>query len=324
MSNNMFAKPSGRATDSALIDSMKDSASSRASTTEVIEIHKRFLRPDRNQPRKHFDQEVLDRRRQQLEEDGQKSPITVFPGVRGDDGELYYDIEDGECRWRSVMQSDKIDYLRAEIDTETDRNDLATIRLNQLLHNDDGSEPLTPIERAFAYREIVEHLETQGEESPKSTAAKKLGLSLSAFSEVLSLANLPEDLAGFALEQGVSDAKVLNGMVQVHKRGDESDLATLKAKVAEGLERGENLRGVVRDLVVKVKAKTSGKKTAGKGKTAAQKKEKPARTLTARDINLRLKDDGSGVVTVETARETVRVNLTPEQVEQLLTKTDGQ
>ncbi len=246
------------------MDAMKDSTSSRASTTEVIEIHKRFLRPDPNQPRKHFDQEVLDRRRKQLEEDGQKSPITVFPGVRGgDDGELYYDIQDGECRWRSVMQSDKIDYLRAEIDTETDRNDLATIRLNQLLHNDDGSEPLTPIERAFAYRDIVENLEAQGgDESPKSTAARKLGLSLSAFSEVLSLANLPEDLAGFALEQGVSDAKVLNGMVQVHKRGgDESDLATLKAKVSEGLERGgENLRSVVRDLVAKVKAKTSGKK----------------------------------------------------------------
>jgi len=319
MSNNMFAKPSGRATDSALIDSMKDSASSRASTTEVIEIHKRFLRPDRNQPRKHFDQEVLDRRRQQLEEDGQKSPITVFPGVRGDDGELYYDIQDGECRWRSVMQSDKIDYLRAEIDTETDRNDLATIRLNQLLHNDDGSEPLTPIERAFAYQDIVENLEAQGEESPKSTAARKLGLSLSAFSEVLSLANLPEDLAGFALEQGVSDAKVLNGMVQVFKRGDDADVVTLKAKVAEGLQNGENLRGIVRDLVagVKAKAKPSSKKAAGKGKAAAQKKEKPSRLLTARDVKVTLKDDGTGIMTLETPRELLRFNISKEQLEAL-------
>jgi hypothetical protein len=41
--SNMFAKPSGRPTDSALKDAMKDNVSSRASATEVIEIHKDFF-----------------------------------------------------------------------------------------------------------------------------------------------------------------------------------------------------------------------------------------------------------------------------------------
>lgn len=320
MTKSPFAKPSGRSTDKVLMDAMRDDASSRASSTEVIEIDKRYLRPDPNQPRKHFEQDVLDRRQKQLEEDGQKSPITVFPGVPGEDGHIYYDIEDGECRWRSAMQSDKIQYLRAEIDTETDRDDRATILLNQLLHNDDGSEPLTPIERAFAYRGIVENFEAQGEESPKSVAAQKLGLSLSAFSEVLSLANLPEDLAGFALEKGVSDAKVLNGMVQIHKRGAPGDLDNLKAKVSEGLEKGENLRGVVRDLVAEVKSRAQKKpKTKAAG---AKKKEKPSRLLTAKEVSLRIKADGKGVLSLETPREVIRVNVTWGQLEKAMAESD--
>lgn len=309
--NSPFKKPSGRPTDASLTDAMKDDAGTRTSATEVIEIHKRFLRPDPNQPRKHFDQEVLDRRQKQLEEDGQKSPITVFPGVRGDDGNLYYDIEDGECRWRSVMQSDKIDYLRAEIDADTDRNDRATIRLNQLLHNDDGAEPLTPLERAYAYREIVEDLEAKGVESPRGTAARKLGLSQSAFSEVLSLAKLPDDLGSFALENGITDAKVLNGMVQIHKRGRPEDAEALKESLSASLEKGENLRKSVKELVDKVKARKA-KPQAGKAK-----KDKPSRLLTARDIKATLKDDGTGTMTIETPREVIKLNISKEQLDSL-------
>lgn len=309
--SNMFNKPSGRATDTTLTDAMRDDASSRASTTEVIEIHKRFLRPDPNQPRKHFEQEVLDRRQKQLEEDNQKSPITVFPGVRGEDGNLYYDIQDGECRWRAVMQSDKIDYLRAEVDAVTDRSDRATILVSQLLHNDDGSEPLTPLERAYAYRNIVEDLERQGVESPKGAAARKLGLSAAAFSEILSLANLPDELGSFALDHGITDAKVLNGMVQVSKRGKPEDVVTLQERITKGLESGENLRAAVKEVVDKVKARKK-KPQAGKAK-----KEKPARLLTARDVKVTLKDDGTGIMTLETPRELLRFNISKEQLDSL-------
>jgi ParB family chromosome partitioning protein len=317
--SNMFAKPSGRPTDSALKDAMKDNVSSRASATEVIEIHKDFLRPDPTQPRKHFPQEVLERRRQQLEEDGQYESITVFPGVRGDDGNLYYDILDGECRWRSILPSDKIEYLRAEIDTTTDREDKTAIRLSQLMHNDDGSEPLTPLERAYAYREIVDDLKAKGVESPNGTAARKLGLSQAVFSEVLSLASLPDELGTFALEKGITDAKVLNGMVQVHKRGRPEDVAELQATITASIEQGESLRKSVKGVVDKVKARKP-KKNAVPG---VKQKEKPSRLLTAREIGVKLKDDGAGILTIETPRETIRINVTREQLENVQTSAEA-
>jgi ParB family chromosome partitioning protein len=280
------------------------------SDTEVIEIHKDFLRPDPTQPRKHFPAEVLDRRRQQLEEDGQLESITVFPGTRGDDGNLYYDILDGECRWRSILGSDKIDYLRAEIDTKTDREDKAAIRLSQLMHNDDGAEPLTPLERAYAYREIVEDFEAKGVESPRGAAARKLGLSQAVFSEVLSLARLPDELGAFALGKGITDAKVLNGMVQIHKRGRPEDTAELKEAITKSIEQGENLRKSVKGLVDKVKSRKPAKKSV----SGVKQKEKPSRLLTARQIGVKLKDDGTGIMTIETPREVIRVNISVEQV----------
>ncbi|VVT28047.1 ParB/RepB/Spo0J family partition protein [Marinobacter salarius] len=308
---NMFTKPSGRATDTTLTDAMQDNVSSRATSVEVIEIHKDFLRPDPNQPRKHFPEEVLERRRVQLEEDGQQEAITVWPGVRGDDGQLYYDILDGECRWRSILPSSKIDYLLAKVDQVTDREDRAGTLISQLLHNDDGAESLTPLERAYAYRDIVEDLESKGVESPKGAAARKLGLSAAAFSEVLSLANLPDELGNFALDHGITDAKVLNGMVQVSKRGKPEDVATLQARITQGLEKGENLRAAVKEVVDKVKARKK-KPQAGKAK-----KEKPARLLTAKDVKVTLKDDGTGIMTLETPRELLRFNISKEQLEAL-------
>ena len=306
--SSLYAKPSGRATDTNLTDAMRDNVSSRATSVEVIEIHKDYLRPDPNQPRKHFPEEVLERRRVQLEEDGQQEAITVWPGVRGDDGQIYYDILDGECRWRSILPSSKIDYLLAKVDQVTDREDRAGTLISQLLHNDDGAESLTPLERAYAYRDIVGDLESKGVESPKGAAARKLGLSAAAFSEVLSLANLPDDLGSFALDKGITDAKVLNGMVQVSKRGKPEDVVTLQERITKELEKGGNLRATVKEIVDKVKARKK-KPQAGKAK-----KEKPARLLTAREVKVTIKEDGSGIMTVETPREVIKLNITAEQV----------
>ena len=306
----LFNKPSGRATDSTLTDAMRDVTGTQVSSTEVIRIHKDFLKPDPDQPRKFFNDEVLERRRVQLEEDGQQELITVWPGVRGEDGNTYYDILDGECRWRSIQDSDKVQYLEAKIETTMNRDDRAGVKVAQLLHNDDGAEALTPLERAYAYRDIVEELQAIGEESPKSVAARKLGLSLSAFSEILSLANLPEDLGQFALDQGVSDARVLNAMVQIHKRGTDSDVQALKETVTRCQETGESVRNAVKDLVSKVKSRKPKKKAAAKGK----KSEKPSRLLTARDLKVTIKEDGTGIMTVETPREVIKLNITADQV----------
>ncbi|MCH8500246.1 MAG: ParB N-terminal domain-containing protein [Marinobacter sp.] len=293
---------------------MQDDASSRASSVEVIEIHKQYLRPDPNQPRKHFDPETIERRRVQLEEDGQKSPITVFPGELGEDGQLYYDIQDGECRWRAAMASSNIEFLRAEVDTITRRDDLATIRLNQLLHNDDGSEPLTPLERAYAYRDIVQALEAEGVDSPKTVAARRLGLSLSVFSEVLGLAALPNELGAFALAQGITDSRVIAGLVQVNKRGSKEDVERVKQQVSAAIAQGGNLRQLMKQAVEAVKAERPLAKKVPK----TAKKEKKVRNLRAQQVVVSTKPDGSAVLTIETGKEVLKVSVTAEQVNTMM------
>jgi len=314
--SNVFAKPSGRPTDSSLMDAMKDRTGTEVSNKEVIRIHKDFLRADPNQPRKFFSEEELERRRLQLENDSQQELITVWPGVEDEDGNTYYDILDGECRWRSILRSETVDYLDAQIERRIERGNRAETLLSQLLHNDDGAAPLTALERAYAYRDIVEDYEAQGIESPRGAAAKKLGLSQAAFSEVLSLANLPEELGQFAMAQGITDAKVLNYLVQIHKRGTPEDVALVKERVEGTLAEGGSLRPAVKEVVDKVK--TRKPKKAAAAKKGKKKEKKPARTVTAREAILNRREDGSGILTVESRLEVFKLDIPKEQLDGLL------
>jgi len=317
MSNSFFTKPTEAPINEAMKSGLDDNPGTRGSSVDTLDIHYKFLFPNPDQPRKYFPPEAISKKRKQLKRSGQESPITVLPGIKKEDGYLHYQIVDGECRWRAVSQGDCIDFLRAEI-YKGDPNDVYKILLSQLVHNNDGSEQLTPVERAAAYKKLIDRNIELGIDKPQERVAEDIGMDKGEFSRIVSLNDMPEFIESFALEFGIGDTRVLNGLTRISKLTDElglknvvSDIKENEALRAEGGE-ARKIREIVQDAirVNKIKPKEGKRKNKTKVKAKAQK----TRLLSAREINLQVKDDESGLLTIETVSEIIKFNLTSSQV----------
>jgi ParB/RepB/Spo0J family partition protein len=307
----MFNKPSGVPHDSTLAEKMSDNPSVRDSGVETLSIHKSRLIPSANQPRKYFAPEAIAEKRQQMESDGQESPITVYPPIAGSDGRDVWPIHDGECRWRAALESsdEKLEYLRAEL-YQGDTQDTFKKMLSQLMHNDDGSLPLTNVEKAMAYKVMLEEKAKQGSESPVNDVAKALGKPASHVSELLKIAEMPEEMIDFSLERGITDTRVLSGMMRIHKKGGEEVSRQLIEELGQGAENGQPLRDIVKKHTQQVKNKKPVKQ-------AGKKKEKPIRLITATTVKVREKGNGQKVLSIETTREIININITDEHLAEL-------
>jgi len=307
--NNIYSKPSRQQTDPELLAAVSNDSSRAAGT--IIEIHKDSIIPDPDQPRRAISDEVIWERKSQLESEGQLSPITVW-SAENINGKLVYKLLDGECRWRGALLSDTVNYLRAEI-TALDPNDTFKILTQQLLHNDDGSQALSNVERAAAYYKLVNESKENESENPLGDVARALGKQASEVSRILSLVDLPKSVIDFSLKNGIDDPKVLGAFKQTIKHGDESDIAVLENKILEGLKNNESLRALTAKFTAELKAKKKKKKSkTGKSKTSA---DKNTRQLNVRNIVL-----DKNTLIVETPREIIKLKMTPEQITQLLTR----
>jgi ParB/RepB/Spo0J family partition protein len=308
---SIFSKPSGLPQDSNFEDKMSDKPKVRDSGVETLLIHKSRLVPSKNQPRKYFAPDMIDERRRQMESDGQESPITVYPPIPGEDGEDVWPIHDGECRWRAVMQSEdeKLEYLRAELyqgDTENTFRKL----LSQLMHNDEGSAPLTNVEKAMAYQKLVEEMTKQGSRSPIIDVAAKLGKAVSHVSELLKISEMSAEMIDFSLEQGITDTRVLSGMMRIHKKGGEERSRQLIEELSQSTENTQPLRDIIKKHAQQIKNKKPVKKE-------GKKKEKPIRLITASTVKLKEKGNGQKVLAIETTREIININITDEHLVEL-------
>lgn len=312
--NNPYKKPSGREIDPRMLDAVKDNQMMRASQVETVEIHKSRIVPDPGQPRKYFPKEMLLERLTQLHNEGQKEPITVWPGEPGPDGELQYQLIDGECRWRSVMLDESnIDYLRAQIDHSSDRSDIVSLRISQLIHNNQGGEDLRPFEEAQALAEVLEELKGSGIEDPQAELARRIGKHTTTLGEKLKLAQLPENIKEFALHYGINDSRAIGDMLRIHKLCPDDDLFELQEQLKGAIANGVNMRKTVSAFLKEAKQnKASGKKK----KTKSKKSEKKMRQLAVREIELQEKDDGALLI-LETPREFLKLSLTSALLEKL-------
>lgn len=272
---------------------------------QIVFVSKHNIFPSKDQPRKFLTPEDIEKKRQQLIKDGQVAPLLLMPA--NEKGQ--HEIVDGECRWRAALGIDDADLelLRAEI-YQGDQSDKARILITQLLRNDDGSVPLTAMERGVAYKSLMDSLQDDEEKgSPMKQAAELLGLDYSEFSRRLKVAEVSERVAGFVLEHGIQDSKVINGIAKVQQRGTQ--------------ERFERLLDEIRDNEVK---KESGEKAVGVREIVAQavkevkdpkaKKvvaEKIKRKLDVRGIEFKFKD-GADCMIVKTPREVITLKITPE------------
>lgn len=199
------------------LDSLFEDTTPGAEGSQVSSLPLRDIEPDRDQPRKNFEDESLGELCDSIRQHGLLQPIAVRP-IPGGAG---YRIIAGERRWRAARMAglSEVPVVIKDV-TDAEAMELALIENLQ-------REDLDPVEEAMGYRQLMERCELTQEQT-----AQKIGKSRSAIANSLRLLNLPDDVLAFLKEGKLSTghAKVLLGLPD----------AALQTKAAEAVV-GQNL-----------------------------------------------------------------------------------
>ena len=198
----------GKGLDALFVDNAVESES-RVNTLPIAEVE-----PNRDQPRKEFDQEALEELAASIAEHGVLQPILVRPVSGG------YQIVAGERRWRAARLAGLVE-IPAVIKEMTDQEVGQAALVENLQRRD-----LDFMEEAVALRRlIVQHGLSQEE------AARKVGKSQSAVANKLRLLKLsPEVLE--VVKQGSLSERHARSLLRLP---EDQRLAAAKHMVKEGL-----------------------------------------------------------------------------------------
>jgi len=248
-----------------------DSLFNENSTEEngVLKLNINDIEPNREQPRKDFDDDAVSELADSIAQHGLIQPIVVTPLSNG-----RYSIVAGERRWRACRMAGLNEV--PVIVKDASKQELMEIALIENLQRED----LNPVEEAFGYRSLIDNFGLTQEQ-----VAERMGKSRSAVTNALRLLNLNEDeldalrkgliTAGHArCLIGVEDADIRSKMLTAACDGasvrDLERMSQLAKKPAKAVKKEEKnkLYGEVElslrsELHRKVKIVSTGK---GRGK----------------------------------------------------------
>ncbi|MBE6729008.1 MAG: ParB/RepB/Spo0J family partition protein [Ruminococcaceae bacterium] len=151
----------------------------------LVEVELNEIEPNREQPRKDFDQAALNELAASIEKHGLLQPIVVRPLLNG-----RYEIIAGERRWRASRIAGL--YRVPVIVKAMDGQAAAEAALIENLQRED----LNAYEEALGYSALIEKFSLTQEE-----AAERVGKSRTAVTNALRLLKLPADILA-ALREG--------------------------------------------------------------------------------------------------------------------------
>lgn len=179
------------------------------------------IEPNKNQPRKKFDEAEIQKLAESISEHGLIQPIIVRPIA-----DERYQIVAGERRWRAckIAGISEIPIIVRELSDE----DTAKIALIENIQRAD----LNPIEEAAAYKQLIDNYNITQE-----ALAKMVGKSRSVIANSVRLLNLPEQVQDMLKndEITVGHAKALAGI------DDEDYMIEVAEKAANGLLTVRNI-----------------------------------------------------------------------------------
>jgi ParB family chromosome partitioning protein len=152
---------------------------------ELRDLAVELVRPNRDQPRRSFDEEALQALAESVRERGVLQPVLVRPKAGG-----LYEIVAGERRWRAAKLAG-LDTVPALVQ---DRDDATTLEI--ALVENMAREDLNPVEEARAVAALVEELGLTRE-----AVGKRVGRSRVAISNLLRILDLPDEALAY-LESG--------------------------------------------------------------------------------------------------------------------------
>lgn len=193
------------------------------SSTGAVKLKLFDIEPNKNQPRKHFDEEALAELSASIAEHGILQPIVVRPIA-----ETGYQIVAGERRWRAARLAGLTEV--PVIIKELSDKQVMELALIENLQRED----LNPIEEAEGYKALLETHELTQE-----TVAKRVGKSRSAIANSMRLLNLPE-----SVREMTRDGRISAGHARTLLSFE--DVETANQVAQEIVEKGLSVRDVER------------------------------------------------------------------------------
>lgn len=174
----------GRGLDALLVDNSIENISS----SSAVKLKLNEIEPNKNQPRKNFDDEALAELSASIQKHGVIQPLLVRPLPNGS-----YQLVAGERRWRASRMAGltEVPVVIRELSDE----DAAALALIENLQRED----LDPIEEAEGYKYLMDNYALTQEE-----AAQRVGKSRSAVANLMRLLSLPQDVLTLVSEKKLS------------------------------------------------------------------------------------------------------------------------
>ncbi len=239
----------------------------------VITVNLNDIEPNRDQPRKDFDEEALTELADSIAEHGLIQPIVVKPETNG-----RYSIIAGERRWRACRMAEL--YQVPVIIKDADEQELMELALIENLQRED----LNAVEEALGYRSLIDSFGLTQEQ-----VAKRMGKSRTAVTNALRLLNLTEDELQ-ALRMGSISAGHARALLSVE---DEA----LREQMLGLATNGASVRDLER---LAAKAKKGNKPSPKKEKnTFYSEVELSLKNELHRKVNITPTGDGKGKITIE-------------------------
>lgn len=184
------------------LDALFQDNSPIESEKSIMTLSINEIEPNREQPRKEFDEKALTELSKSIEKNGVIQPILVRPASIGT-----YQIVAGERRWRAARMAGltEVPVVIREMSDE----EAAVFALIENLQRED----LNPIEEAEGIRSLIEEFGMTQEE-----AADRVGKSRTAVTNTLRLLKLPESVISM-----VSKGKITAGHARALVSLDDED-----------------------------------------------------------------------------------------------------
>lgn len=196
------------------------------------------IEPNKDQPRKEFDEGALAELAESISRHGVLQPLLVRPQTNG-----RYLLVAGERRWRASRMAGLSEV--PVIIREMDDLEVAEISLIENLQRED----LNPLEEAFGYKELMDKFSfTQDEVS------KRVGKSRPAIANALRLLNLPEEILPM-VSKGTISAGHARAMLALPEECDLVEIADMIAKKDLSVRDVEKLAKVKKTQAEKQKEK---------------------------------------------------------------------
>lgn len=240
-------------------------------TSGVRKVNINLIKPNRDQPRKYFDEERIQILSESIKEHGVLQPIILKTVDNG------YEIVAGERRWRASRLAGLKEIPAVVKDLEDDQ--LVQISLIENLQRED----LNQIEEALAYNSLIEEYGYTQER-----VSKVVGKSRSHIANIIRLLALPEDIKHQIAKDEISGGHG-RAMASIHD-------PILQRKLTERIIKEELS---VRDIEKIVASITGKKKSVTTSNTS----------ITFNDIERRLNDRFASPIKIKSGKKKGRIEI---------------